>query len=59
VKADIDRFAGSQGDLRSKADQRLQFALAQNCIDCMAIGSESRTEMEDLLRKIPAASVRG
>jgi hypothetical protein len=48
-----------QGDLRSKATQCLQFALAQNCIDCMAIGSESRTEMEDLLRKIPAASVRG
>jgi len=48
-----------QGDLRSKADQCLQFALAQNCIDCMTIGSESRAEMEDLLRKIPAASVRG
>jgi aryl-alcohol dehydrogenase-like predicted oxidoreductase len=48
-----------QGDLRSKADQCLQFALAQSCIDCMTIGSESRAEMEDLLRKIPAASVRG
>ena len=48
-----------QGDLRSKVDQCLQFALAQNCIDCMTIGSESRAEMEDLLRKIPPASVRG
>jgi hypothetical protein len=48
-----------QGDLRSKVDQCLQFALAQNCIDCMTIGSESRAEMEDLLRKIPSASVRG
>lgn len=47
-----------QGDLRSKADQCLEFALAQNCIDCMTIGSESRSEMEDLLRKIPSASVR-
>ena len=34
-----------QGDLRSKADQCLQFALAQSCIDCMTIGSESRAEM--------------
>jgi aryl-alcohol dehydrogenase-like predicted oxidoreductase len=48
-----------QGDLRSKVDECLQFALAQNCIDCMTIGSESRAEMEDLLRKIPSASVRG
>lgn len=48
-----------QGDLRSKVDECLQFALAQNSIDCMTIGSESRTEMEDLLRKIPSASVRG
>jgi aryl-alcohol dehydrogenase-like predicted oxidoreductase len=48
-----------QGDLRSRVDECLQFALAQNCIDCMTIGSESRGEMEDLLRKIPSASVRG
>ena len=48
-----------QGDLRSKMDECLQFALAQNSIDCMTIGSESRAEMEDLLRKIPSASVRG
>jgi len=27
--------------------------------DSITIGSESRAEMEDLLRKIPAASVRG
>jgi aryl-alcohol dehydrogenase-like predicted oxidoreductase len=49
----------AQGDLRTKADEALQFAMAQECLDCITIGSESRAEMEDLLRKIPAASVRG
>jgi len=49
----------AQGDLRTKADEALQFAMAQDCLDAITIGSESRGEMEDLLRKIPAASVRG
>jgi 1-deoxyxylulose-5-phosphate synthase len=48
-----------QGALRDKADECLQFALAADCVDCFTIGSESRGEMEDLLRKIPAASTRG
>ncbi len=47
------------GKLRNRADECLQFALAQDCVDCFTIGSESRAEMEDLARKIPAASVRG
>ncbi|HEU0122269.1 MAG TPA: aldo/keto reductase [Bryobacteraceae bacterium] len=47
------------GKLRSRVDEALQFALAQDVLDCFTIGSESRAEMEDLLRKIPAASVRG
>jgi predicted aldo/keto reductase-like oxidoreductase len=47
------------GKLRKNVDEALQFALAQDVLDCFTIGSESRAEMEDLLRKIPAASVRG
>ncbi|MCL4402856.1 MAG: aldo/keto reductase [Acidobacteria bacterium] len=47
------------GRLRSRADECLQFALAQQAIDCFTIGAESREEMLDLTRKIPAASVRG
>jgi aryl-alcohol dehydrogenase-like predicted oxidoreductase len=47
------------GALRNKADESLQFALAQKSVDCFTIGSENRGEMEDLLRKIPAASTRG
>lgn len=47
------------GALRSKPDECLQFALAQDCVDCFTIGSESRAEFEDLCRRIPAASTRG
>ncbi len=47
------------GKLRSKADEAIQWHLAQGLTDCFTIGSESREEMEDLLRKIPAASTRG
>jgi aryl-alcohol dehydrogenase-like predicted oxidoreductase len=47
------------GKLRGKADECLQFALAQEVVDCFTIGSESREEMLDLTKRIPAASVRG
>jgi aryl-alcohol dehydrogenase-like predicted oxidoreductase len=47
------------GALRNRVDESLQFALSLECVDCFTIGSESRAEMEDLLRKIPNASVRG
>ena len=47
------------GKLRHKPDECLQFVLAQNVVDCFTIGSESREELLDLTRKIPAASVRG
>jgi 1-deoxyxylulose-5-phosphate synthase len=48
-----------QGDLRGKAAEALQFALAQDCLDAFTIGSESRAEFEDLAKKIPDASARG
>ena len=47
------------GALRNRVDESLQYALSLDCVDCFTIGSESRAEMEDLLRKIPAAGVRG
>ncbi len=47
------------GKLRGKADEALQFALAQDVLDCFTIGGESIEEMLDLTKKIPAASVRG
>lgn len=47
-----------EGALRGHVDKALQYALAQDVLDCFTIGAESRSEMEDLLNKIPAASVR-
>jgi hypothetical protein len=47
------------GRLRNRADECLQFALAQEMVDCFTIGSENREELAGLLSKIPAASVRG
>lgn len=47
-----------QGDMRGKIDEALQYALSQDVLDCFTIGCESRSEMEDLLKRIPAASVR-
>ncbi len=48
------------GELRNKTDECLQYALAHSgAIDCFTIGAESQAELADLIRKIPAASVRG
>jgi aryl-alcohol dehydrogenase-like predicted oxidoreductase len=47
------------GKLRDKVDECLQYTLSLDCVDVFTIGAESRAEMEDLTRKIPAASVRG
>jgi aryl-alcohol dehydrogenase-like predicted oxidoreductase len=47
------------GKLRHRADECLQWTLAQEVIDCFTIGAESTAELLDLTRKIPAASVRG
>jgi len=47
------------GRLRDRVDECLQFALAQDCLDCFTIGCESQDEFKNLLTRIPAASVRG
>ena len=47
------------GKLRDRTDECLQFALSLDCVDCFTIGSESRGELADLVKKIPAAAVRG
>jgi 1-deoxyxylulose-5-phosphate synthase len=47
------------GKLRNKVDESLQFALSLDCVDCFTIGSESRAEMLDLVKKIPTATTRG
>jgi aryl-alcohol dehydrogenase-like predicted oxidoreductase len=47
-----------QGDLRGRVDEALQFALAQECLDCFTIGAENPNELRDLMKRMPAASVR-
>jgi aryl-alcohol dehydrogenase-like predicted oxidoreductase len=46
------------GRLRTEVDKSLQFALSLDCVDAFTIGSEGQSEMLDLVKKIPAASVR-
>jgi aryl-alcohol dehydrogenase-like predicted oxidoreductase len=47
-----------QGKLRGTVDTALQYALAQDVLDCFTIGAENIAEMKDLVAKIPPASVR-
>ncbi len=46
-----------QGDLRDRPDEALHFALASGVLDAFTIGAESRTEQEDLIRRISATQV--
>jgi 1-deoxyxylulose-5-phosphate synthase len=45
------------GVLRQRADEALRYALAAPVLDCFTIGVESRRELEDLLARIPRASL--
>ena len=47
------------GALRDKTDEMLQYALAQDYLDCFTIGAENISEFNELTKKIPTASVRG
>ena len=49
----------AEGRLRTRVDEALQYALASPVLDAFTMGAESRGELEDLLTKIPRASVRG
>jgi 1-deoxyxylulose-5-phosphate synthase len=44
-----------QGDLRNRQDEALNFALGLNLLDAFTIGAESKSEQEDLIRRIAAA----
>lgn len=45
-----------EGGLRDRVDEALQFALAQDCVDCFTIGPANREELQDLIKRIPPAS---
>jgi predicted aldo/keto reductase-like oxidoreductase len=45
-----------EGQLRDRVDEMLRFALSLDSVDCFTIGAESRAELSDLIKRIPAAS---
>ena len=44
-----------QGDLRGRQSEALRYALSLGVLDAFTIGTESRAEQEDLIRRIAAA----
>ena len=44
-----------QGDMRDRQDEAIRYALSLGVLDAFTIGAESRSEQEDLIRRIAAA----
>ena len=44
-----------QGELRSRTDEALRYALSLNVLDAFTIGAENKAEQNDLIRRIAAA----
>jgi aryl-alcohol dehydrogenase-like predicted oxidoreductase len=44
-----------QGDLRTRQDEAIKYALSLGLLDAFTIGAESKQEQEDLIRRIAAA----
>jgi len=44
-----------QGDLRDRQDEAIKYALSLGVLDAFTIGAESKTEQQDLMRRIAAA----
>lgn len=56
-KAVIGMKILGEGAMRNRVDEALSFALSSGVLDAFTIGAESRTEQEDLIRRIHAVSV--
>ena len=54
-KAVIGMKILGQGALRDRQDEALNFALGLNLLDAFTIGAESKSQQEDLIRRIAAA----
>ena len=44
-----------QGDLRGRQSEALRYAVSLGVLDAFTIGAESRSEQEDLIRRVAAA----
>jgi 1-deoxyxylulose-5-phosphate synthase len=45
-----------QGDMRNRQDEALKFALRLGLLDAFTIGAESKSEQQDLIRRISAVA---
>jgi hypothetical protein len=54
-KAIIGMKILGQGDMRSRADEALKYALSLGLLDAFTIGAENRNEQLDLIKRIAAA----
>jgi 1-deoxyxylulose-5-phosphate synthase len=45
-----------QGDMRNRQDEAIRYALSLGLLDAFTIGAESKSEQEDLIRRIGAAA---
>jgi len=54
-KAVIGMKILGQGDLAKRQDEAIKYALSLGILDAFTIGAESRSEQEDLIRRIAAA----
>jgi predicted aldo/keto reductase-like oxidoreductase len=54
-KAIIGMKILGQGDMRSRADEALKYALSLGVLDAFTIGAENRNEQLDLIKRIAAA----
>jgi len=48
-----------QGDMRTRQDEALRYALSLGVLDAFTIGAESIAEQQDLIRRIPLAAQEG
>jgi len=46
-----------EGKMRNQVEVALRFALQLDCMDCFTIGAANRTELADLIARMPIASV--
>jgi 1-deoxyxylulose-5-phosphate synthase len=44
-----------QGDMRNRQDEAIRYALSLGVLDAFTIGAESKSEQQDLIRRIAAA----
>jgi 1-deoxyxylulose-5-phosphate synthase len=54
-KAVIGMKILGQGDLRTKQDEAIKYALSLGVLDAFTIGAESKSQQEDLIRRVAAA----